>query len=164
MVDYFDGRTDGGLDGGSDAAASEGADPPFPHLLAALDAFQRRLGGEVTGRMRPHGARLRGSHGRILGVLPPEGARPSALAEGWISRQAIGQRIHEMAEAGLVSVEPDPDDRRAMIVRRTAEGDRLHSVANEQIAEVEAGLAAEVGAERYRVFRDVLEELAVGGM
>jgi DNA-binding MarR family transcriptional regulator len=72
----------------------------------------------------------------------------------------VGKRISEMAEAGLVSVEPDPDDRRATIVRRTAEGDRLRSVANEQIAEIEANLAAEVGAERYRVFRDVLDELA----
>ena len=59
-----------------------------------------------------------------------------------------------------MSVEPDPDDRRATIVRRTAEGDRLRSVANEQIAEIEASLAAEVGAERYRIFRDVLDELA----
>lgn len=69
-------------------------------------------------------------------------------------------RIHEMAEAGLVSVEPDPDDRRATIVRRTAEGNRLRSVANKEIAEIEANLAAEVGAERYRIFREVLDELA----
>jgi DNA-binding MarR family transcriptional regulator len=41
-----------------------------------------------------------------------------------------------MAAAGLVSVEPDPDDRRATIVRRTVEGNRLRSVANEAIAAV----------------------------
>lgn len=138
----------------------EAADPSLPHLFAALDALQRRLGLEMTSRMRPHGARLRGSHGRILGLLPPEGARPSALAEGWISKQAVGKRIQELAAAGLVAIERDPGDRRATIVRRTAEGNRLRSAANEAIAEIEARLAAEVGAERYRLFRDVLDELA----
>jgi DNA-binding MarR family transcriptional regulator len=143
-----------------DATADQPADPPLPHLFASLDALQRRLGSEISGQMRPHGAQLRGSHGRILGLLPPEGSRPSALAAGWISKQAVGKRIQEMAAAGLVSVEPDPDDRRATIVRRTVEGNRLRSVANEAIAEIEASLAAEVGAERYQVFRDVLDEMA----
>lgn len=157
MVDDIGGR----LDGASDTPADERTHPTLPHLLAALDAFHRRLEPEVARRMRSRGTQLRGSHARILGVLPPEGARPSALAEGWISRQAIGMRVHEMAEAGLVSVEPDPDDRRATIVRRTAEGDRLRSLANSVIADVEAALATEVGSERYRVFREVLDELAV---
>jgi DNA-binding MarR family transcriptional regulator len=156
MVDHLEGQ----VDGEPHATADEAADPPLPHLLAALDALQRRLGSDISSRMRPHSARLRGSHGRILGLLPPEGARPSALAEGWISKQAVGKRIQEMAAAGLVAVEPDPDDRRASIVRRTADGNRLRSAANEAIAEIEASLAAEVGAERYQLFREVLDELA----
>lgn len=144
-----------------DRAAGTDSDPDTPiHLLAALDAFQRRLGTEMVRRMQRHGARLRGSHGRILGLLPPEGARPSALAEGWISKQAIGKRIHEMLAVGLVEVEPDPVDRRATIVRRTDAGDRLRSVATDAIAEIEAGLAVEVGPDRYRIFRDVLDQLA----
>lgn len=156
MIDHLDGP----FDPEPDATTDEAEDPPLPHLFAALDALQRRLGPEISGRMRPHGAELRGSHGRILGLLPPEGARPSALAEGWVSKQAIGKRIQEMAASGLVSVEPDPDDRRATIVRRTAEGNRLRSVAKKEIAEIEASLAAEVGAKRYRLFREVLDELA----
>lgn len=156
MVD----RSDVQRGGESDATAAEAADPPLPHLFAALDALHRRLGPEISSRMRPQGARFRGSHGRILGVLPSEGARPSALAEGWISKQAVGKRIQEMAAAGLVTVERDPDDGRATIVRRTAEGERLRSMADEAIAEIEAVLAAEVGAERYRLFREVLDQLA----
>lgn len=97
---------------------------------------------------------------RHLSLLPREGARPSALAEGWISKQAVSKRIQEMAAAGLVSIEPDPDDRRATIVRRTTEGDRVRSLAHAAIADIEATLAGEVGAERYRVFREVLDELA----
>lgn len=156
MIDHVD-----GLSGREpDRTGDEAADSPLPHLFAALDALQRRLGPEISARMRPHGAELRGSHGRILGLLPPEGARPSALAEGWISKQAIGKRIQELVESGLVSVEPDPDDRRATIVRRTAEGTRLRAVAKKEIAEIEASLAAEVGAKRYRLFREVLDELA----
>lgn len=156
MVDYLADE----LDSDPGPPAHDEADPPLPHLLAALDAFQRRLASEMEGRMRPHGARLRGSYGRILGLLPPEGARPSVLAEGWISKQAVGKRIQEMAAVGLVSVEPDPIDRRATIVRRTPEGDRLRAVANEAINELEATLANEVGSERYQIFRAVLDELA----
>lgn len=156
MIDHLNGPHDPV----PDATTDEAEDPPLPHLFAALDALQRRLGPEISARMRPHGAALRGSHGRILGLLPPEGARPSALAEGWISKQAIGKRIQELAASGLVSVEPDPDDRRATIVRRTAEGTRLRAVAKKEIAEIEASLSAEVGAERYRLFREVLDELA----
>ena len=64
----------------------------------------------MAARMAPHGVVMRGSHARLLHLVPPDGARPSEFAQGWISKQAVGQRIQEMLEAGLVTVEPDPRD------------------------------------------------------
>jgi DNA-binding MarR family transcriptional regulator len=135
---------------------------PGAHVLAAMSAVERRLGEEMAARMAPHGVAMRGSHARLLQLVPPDGARPSELAQSWISKQAVGQRIHEMRNAGLVAVEPDPRDGRANIVRRTPEGDRILALVLRELAALEAELAAEVGERRYRTFRSVLHELAAG--
>jgi len=117
----------------------------------------------MSERRAARGPGLRGSEGRILSLIGRHGTRPSVLADGaWISKQAIGKRIHDLAERGLVEVEPDPADGRAVLVRRTAAGDRLLAVANSWIADVERDLASVVGEDRYAVFRQVLDELASG--
>jgi DNA-binding MarR family transcriptional regulator len=135
---------------------------PGTHVLATLSAVERRLGEAMAARMAPHDVVMRGSHARLLQVVPPDGARPSELAQGWISKQAVGQRIHEMVEAGLVVVEPDPHDGRANIVRRTPEGDRILTLVLRELAALESELAEEVGERRYRTFRSVLQQLAAG--
>jgi DNA-binding MarR family transcriptional regulator len=132
------------------------------HVLATMTAVERRLGEAMAARMAPHEVVMRASHARLLHLVPPDGARPSELARGWISKQAIGKRIQEMVEAGLVTVEPDSHDGRASIVRRTAEGDRALALVLGELADLEADLAQEVGERRYRTFRAVLDELAAG--
>ena len=136
------------------------ADPAFPHLLAALDTFQTRVGGALEVRAGSVGVALRGSHGRILHLLAPEGTRPSRLAVGWISKQAVGMRVQELVGMGLVVVEPDPADRRARLVRRTAEGDRVRERTLAMAQDVERELRDQVGHARYDAFRSVLDELA----
>ena len=132
---------------------------PPRHLLAVLDGFQRRLGHEVAHRMRDTGV-LRGSEGRILGLIEPDGTRPTALADGsWITKQAIGKRVRELEERGLVAVVPDPEDGRAVLVRRTAKGERVKAKTEERVAALERDLAAEVGADRWKTFLEVLTEL-----
>lgn len=107
--------------------------------------------------------RLRGSHGRILDLLGDEGTRPSALAaDAWITKQAISQRIRELEEARLVVTTPDPTDGRAMVVQRTAEGDRVRSSAVARIRAAETEWANLVGPDRYATFRQVIDELGLG--
>jgi DNA-binding MarR family transcriptional regulator len=130
------------------------------HILATLSLVERRCGEAMAARMAPHGVTMRGSHARLLDIVPPDGARPSELAQGWISKQAVGKRIHEMVEAGLVTVGPDPRDGRASVVRRTPEGDRTLALVEREVAALESELAREVGERRYRTFRAVLDELA----
>lgn len=133
------------------------------HLLSTIALVERQLGAAMAVRMAPHDVAVtRASHARLLHLVPPDGARPSALAEGWISKQAAGKRIQEMVEAGLLVASPDPDDGRASIVRRTAEGDRVLAINLRELAELEAELARQVGEGRYRTFRAVLDELAAG--
>ena len=130
------------------------------HVLDAIEWLMRRLDLEHRTRRRDSVSVVRGSQGRILHLLPEEGARPTDLAAGgWITKQAIGQRVRELEELGLVETHPDPDDGRAIIVRRTAAGDRAAEGILDAIDEMERAWALEVGEERYAVFRSVLDEL-----
>lgn len=140
----------------------DGTNSSPTHVLAAVTAVERRLAESTAARMAPHEVIMRGSHARLLHLVPPDGARPTELAQGWISKQAVGKRIQEMLEAGLVTVEPDPLDGRANIVRRTPEGDHAMALVLRELAALEAELAGEVGERRYRTFRAVLDELAAG--
>lgn len=132
---------------------------PVPHVVAGVDALQRRIGEALTKRLTAMRIELRGSHGRILSLIGPDGTRPSVLAQGWVSKQAIGQRVRELEELGLVTAQQDPDDRRATVVRRTPEGDHVLTQLAEGIADFERELRDEVGSARYDIFREVLDEL-----
>lgn len=128
-------------------------------MLAALERLDRRIDRDLR-RSVSHIEGLRGSHGRILDLIDDEGSRPSTLADGaWITKQAVGQRIRELERFGWVTVSPDPDDGRAVIVRRTRAGERVRSAARGGIEEMERAWADQVGADRYATFRQVLDEL-----
>ena len=134
-----------------------------PHLLAGVEGLHVRIGAGLTRRLSPVVPTLRGSQGRILSLIGPEGTRPTVLADGSsITKQAMGKRIHDLQARGLVSVEPDPTDGRAVVVRRTREGDRVKALIEEQIADLEREFVDLVGASRYEAFRAVLDELAAG--
>ena len=59
-------------------------------------------------------------------------------------------------------LDPDPTDRRAVLVRRTPAGDEARDLTEAAIADLERELAAAVGAERYRAFRATLDDLTAG--
>ncbi len=125
-----------------------------------MERLQHQIGQGMRRRVAEHGLELRGSEARILDLIEPDGTRPSELAEGaWISKQAIGKRISDMGARGLVTIRPDPGDGRAVLVSPTEEGERVHSLVIGQIADLEREFSERVGADRYGVFRDVLDEL-----
>ena len=132
-----------------------------PNVLAAVEWLTRRISEDVRALRQAHDVPItRGSQGLILDLLPEDGARPTELADGrWVSKQAIGQRVRELVELGLVATDPDPTDRRAVIVRRTPAGDRVADQLRRAIAELEGSWARQVGEDRYATFRAVLDEL-----
>jgi DNA-binding MarR family transcriptional regulator len=75
-----------------------------------------------------------------------------------ITKQALGKLARQLADRGYVRIEPDPDDRRAKVVRST----RTARPAAPPCAPrwpPSGPVAAEVGPERFAVFREVLDEL-----
>jgi DNA-binding MarR family transcriptional regulator len=132
-----------------------------PHLLAALDLLMVRVGSGMRQRSERAGLAIRASEARLLQLIDADGTRQTDLADGsWITKQAIGKRIREMEARGLVTVGPDPADRRATLVRRTAEGDAVRATTQAMVRDLEAELADIVGPDRYRIFRAVADELA----
>lgn len=62
-----------------------------------------------------------------------------------ISRQAIQQTLGEMEADGLLSLKPDPTDRRAKIVQFSRRGRGIGTAAFEVLSEIEQELAKRLG-------------------
>jgi DNA-binding MarR family transcriptional regulator len=140
--------------------SSVNGEPPvriFDLLGAALTVAKRQMEAEVADE--PH--HLRGSHLRLLSLTPADGMRPTELAARvGMTKQSLGEFVATMQQAGLLHVDPDPDDRRARIVRPTAKGARLQTRILEIFDETEDRWRREIGPGDWATFRKVLARLA----
>ncbi|HEX7135148.1 MAG TPA: MarR family transcriptional regulator [Iamia sp.] len=99
---------------------------------------------------------------RALLLIPPEGATLTALAGILgMAKQSAAEIVGTLAEAGLVASEPHPDDRRAVVLRRTDAGRALAVDVHRAILAMEDEWAAQVGPRRLATFLAVLEELGL---
>jgi DNA-binding MarR family transcriptional regulator len=131
-----------------------------PHVLALLDhAF--RGARKVLEAAFPPIPGLRPSHYRLLDYTPSEGIRLTDLAHrANMTKQALGEMVATLQAAGLVEVSPDPRDGRARLVNLTPEGSRVRDRIQRTIGAIERDLRGRVGAEKWAVFREVLDEMA----
>jgi len=106
---------------------------------------------------------LRQSHFRVISSVPVEGINITELGDRvGMTKQGCGQFVTQLVQSGHLRVEPSPSDRRTRIVHRTAAGNRIIEQVTARNLRLEQGWAERVGPERYGVFREVLEELAIG--
>ncbi|UFN45939.1 MarR family winged helix-turn-helix transcriptional regulator [Nocardioides okcheonensis] len=125
------------------------------------------LMGLVFGQLREQLAldvpELRPSQLRVLEWLPPEGLTISELAECVdMTTQGCGQFVRQLEGLGMVEVAVADHDARARVVRATDRGSEAVARSAAVLARCDATWAERVGPERYRVFREVLGELALG--
>ncbi|MFC5064895.1 MarR family winged helix-turn-helix transcriptional regulator [Actinomycetospora atypica] len=107
-----------------------------------------------------HAPGLGARHHRLLAALPVAGTRVARLAEvSGLTKQALAQTLQPLLDGGYVEVMPDPDDRRARLVRRTATGHRVEAALRAALGRREEELAERVGADRWAVAASVLREL-----
>lgn len=103
---------------------------------------------------------LRTRHYRLLGFIPEDGIRPARMVElSGLSKQALFQALAPLEAGRYVVVAPDPDDRRARIVRLSDRGHEVMAALADVQARYERAWAAQVGAERWAATRGVLAEL-----
>ena len=133
----------------------------------AVEPHLPMLMGMIFGRLRERLAvdapDLRASQLRVLEWLPPEGLSITELAECVeMTTQGCGQFVRQLAELGLVEVAGATHDARARRVRITDRGREALTRSAEVLRAFDQAWAERVGAERYRVFREVLAEVALG--
>lgn len=76
--------------------------------------------------------------------------RPSDIARNiGVSRQAIHSTINQMVKLGVVQLEPDPDDRRHMIVSLTEVGTRMRKDAQRAMDTLTAQIADVLGQKQF---------------
>lgn len=104
-----------------------------------------------------HGA-VRAAHSAVFQYLDDTGATVSTLAErAQITKQAMGELVGHLEQHGYVVRVPDPADRRAKLVLPTGAGRKVVAIAQSLVPDVDARIAAVVGAGRLEALRADLE-------
>jgi DNA-binding MarR family transcriptional regulator len=131
---------------------------PIHGLLAmaaqqATDEFFGRLHGKGFDTVRP-------AHGCVFGHIEPEGSRLTDLAaRAGYTKQTVGEVTSELEELGYVERVPDPEDKRAKLIRLTERGQEAQKVGRRLIVDVEAEWSRRYGKERVAQLRELLEEI-----
>jgi DNA-binding MarR family transcriptional regulator len=131
---------------------------PLPGLLQlAHDVFDR----ELYPRMHAAGyGDLRPGHGCVFGTITPEGERLTVLAErAQLTKQAVGEVVSELEERGYVERVPDPDDRRAKIIRLTKRGEAAWTLGHSYLDEIRQRWSERYGKDRIDTMVGVLQEI-----
>lgn len=131
-------------------------------LLRLLFRMFRAMNDETVRRTLARGhAGLQPAYIRLLGNVDVDGTRVNGLAQRMgVTRQAASQLIDDVERMGCLERCPDPDDRRAVIVRFTPKGRRMLADGMEVMLEIEAEYAAVIGKAELRRLKDTLAALA----
>jgi len=137
------------------------ADDVLPdHLARWLETVSRRLGAELGVRGLRDYPELRGSHRRLLQMIPADGIRITDLARtAGMTKQALGEFVDWLEERGFVQSGKDPADGRVRLVTRTAAGDTAAATAAQAIAAIERDWRMDIGAQRYDTMKQALRDL-----
>lgn len=135
---------------------SPAVEPHLPMLMGMVF-------GHLRERLAQEAPELRPSQLRVLEWLPAEGLTISELAEcAEMTTQGCGQFVRQLAALGMVEVSVADHDARARRVRITPAGREAVARGTAVLQAYDEAWAQRVGVERYRVFREVLAEVALG--
>jgi len=106
---------------------------------------------------------VRTPHGNVFPYLDDGGTRVSVLAErAQITKQSMAELVAHLEHHGYVERVPDPEDRRAKLVRATSKGEELYAIAREFVAEVDEEWTRMLGKGKMRQLKKLLGELNDG--
>jgi len=132
---------------------------PLTGLLEiAFDAVVDEFRGELA---RSEFSDIRFAHGCVFRYMGAEGMRLTEIAErGNMTKQSAGEIVDDLVALGYVERDPDPDDRRAKLVRFTERGEAAQAYGFRLLDEIEKRWGERYGAERVADLRAMLEEIA----
>jgi DNA-binding MarR family transcriptional regulator len=130
------------------------------HVARWLEAASKRLYADLGRQGLLKFPELRGSHRRILQMIPPQGIRITDLALiADMTKQALGEFVDWLEQSGFVRSGRDPADGRVRLVTRTNRGDAAAEAASLAIATVEREWRNELGAEVFESMKQALRQL-----
>ncbi|MNH95116.1 MarR family protein [compost metagenome] len=148
-------RHDGVL--GLSRRAAQGDTGPMNQPLLMLDLVRTLywFDEQLQARLDARGwGRLGRSQSLILANVANGETRAARMAENLgVSRQAMSQFLTEMVDRKLLELAPDPDDKRARIVRFAPESQAIRGDAQQVLRELESELEKAVGRENLEALR-----------
>ncbi|AYG93901.1 MarR family transcriptional regulator [Brevundimonas naejangsanensis] len=119
---------------------------------------------QLQSRLDTRGwGRLGRSQSLILVNVANGETRAARMAENLgVSRQAMSQFLTEMVDRKLLELAPDPDDKRARIVRFAPESQAIRDDAQKVLRELESELEEAVGGENLEALRQGLRNFLGG--
>jgi DNA-binding MarR family transcriptional regulator len=103
---------------------------------------------------------IRSAHSRVFEHLPAKGARVSRMAEAaQMTQQSMTELVEYLERLGYVERSPDPDDRRAKLVRLTRSGEKLAKKGDEIMGRIDASWEARLGRRRMGEMRSALSDV-----
>ena len=132
------------------------------HLGRLLLRAHRAFSARAVESLRQRGyERLTLAHIALLPHLDADGTRITALAErAGMTKQGMGQLVVDLERQGYLARTVDPDDRRAVLVRFTEDGERLLRDAVAVTGQLEAEYAAMLGQRQLCDLRRALTTIA----
>lgn len=132
-------------------------------LIALLQDVQRQMADELHERLGKLGyEEIRPSHGCVFGNMRPHGVRLTDIAErARITKQSVGEIVTDLEALGYVERVPDPEDKRAKLVRLTPRGEEVQDAAYATFTEIEAEWGERIGKKKVAALRAALEELSL---
>ena len=132
-------------------------DPNTLTLLARAHLFLSR---QVTEGVTAAGHPLRSAQNAVFGQLGPDGKRLTDLAKtANMTPQAMAEIVDELEALGYVKRTPDPTDRRAKLIRLTADGQSLTKLGADTIGRIEKQISTILGNDGHRQLRALLTQL-----
>jgi DNA-binding MarR family transcriptional regulator len=130
------------------------------HLARWLEAVSRRLHSELRAHVNDDFPELRGSHRRILQMIPGQGIRITDLAAmAQMTKQSLGEFADWLERSGFVRSQRDDTDRRVRRIFRTDLGDKAAAATQRAVASIEAQWRQEIGPEPYDAMKQALRQL-----
>jgi DNA-binding MarR family transcriptional regulator len=132
--------------------------PDFVPLIALAEKAARALKTDMLVSAHRRGfTELQPSHNAVFATLPATGARAADMAaRAGVTRQSMGESIRDMVERGLLEMVPDPDDRRAKVVRYTERGLHVARSGLGHMVELDRRFREELGDEDFETACRVL--------
>ena len=133
---------------------------PQPNTLTLLAHAHLLLSRQVIEGVAAGGHPLKPSHNAVFGQVASGGKRLTALARtANMTPQAMAEIVDELEALGYVERTPDPSDRRAKLIRLTAQGDTLTELADSTIRRIERQISADLGHDGHEQLRTLLTRL-----